>query len=168
MSLEIVKMLGNKKTPKGYISRFALMKCSYCKEIKELDMSYFRKCKSCGCARKKLISKNGIKHGDSRRKNKHRIYSIWQNMNKRCADKREKNYGGKGIEVCRKWKEYIVFKQWALEHGYSDDLTIDRIDSNKNYCPDNCQWLSLSENSRKGALNNGILRRQNAKNVRNI
>jgi hypothetical protein len=151
MSLKIIKILGNKKTKKGYVSRFALMECSYCGGIKELDMSYFRKCKSCGCARKKLISQNGAKHGDSRRQKIQRLYTIWLNMNRRCADKREKNYGGKGVEVCREWKEYLVFKQWALEHGYSYNLTIDRIDSDKGYYPENCQWLTLSENSSKGS-----------------
>ena len=154
MSLKIVKMIGNMRTKKGYISRFAMMECSYCGKTKMLDMSYFRKCKSCGCAKRQLISENGGTHGDSRiLKPKHRIYRIWQNMNKRCADAKEKNYGGKGIRVCSEWRTYSTFKDWALTNGYLCNLTIDRIDSSKGYYPENCQWITLSENSSKGAIN---------------
>lgn len=59
-------------------------------------------------------------------------------------------YGGRGIRICREWaNEYLVFKKWALSHGYEDDLTIDRIDSSGGYSPENCQWLSNSENVKK-------------------
>jgi hypothetical protein len=91
-----------------------------------------------------------------------------QNIHKRCADKKEKNYGAKGIVVCDEWRDYLTFKKWALAHGYSDGLTIDRIDSGKNYMPENCQWLTLSENSRKGALANGVIRRRKRDELKTV
>lgn len=59
-------------------------------------------------------------------------------------------YGGRGIKVCEEWKDYSVFKAWALNNGYTDNLTIDRIDNDGNYEPSNCQWLTNRENAIKG------------------
>ena len=73
-------------------------------------------------------------------------------MHYRCTNPnivRYERYGGRGIRVCDQWKEYKVFKEWALSNGYTDNLTIDRIDSDGNYEPNNCQWLTKSENTRK-------------------
>ena len=86
------------------------------------------------------------------RENK-RLYWIWQDMKKRCYNpncKCFKWYGGKGVQVCEDWKNsYPKFKDWALLNGYTDKLTLDRIDNNKNYEPLNCQWITQSENSKK-------------------
>ena len=75
---------------------------------------------------------------------KRRIYGIWNQMKRRCSDKNNssyKNYGAKGIEVCKVWEEsFESFYLWALNNGYKDDLTIDRINSTKNYEPNN--WHS--------------------------
>lgn len=80
-----------------------------------------------------------------------RLYRIWYNMQTRCYNKKHERfpcYGGKGIKVCDIWlNSYEAFKKWALNNGYTDELTIDRIDSDKDYCPDNCRWISLSFNS---------------------
>ena len=74
-------------------------------------------------------------------------------MKKRCENDNHKSYryyGGKGITVCQEWAEsFAVFKGWALANGYADNLTIDRKDSSKGYCPDNCQWITAVENTRK-------------------
>lgn len=82
-----------------------------------------------------------------------RLYWIWQDMKKRCFNPKNKNYkwyGSKGIKVCDEWKNnYQNFKDWALSNGYTDKLTIDRIDSKKDYEPLNCQWITQSENSKK-------------------
>lgn len=80
-----------------------------------------------------------------------RLYRIWHNMKDRCYNPKNKKYvyyGGKGITVCDEWKnDFIKFRNWALNNGYQDNLTIDRIDSNKSYYPENCQWVTLSENT---------------------
>lgn len=82
-----------------------------------------------------------------------RLYRIWQNMKKRCYNKKEpayRWYGAKGITVCKEWRESSdAFIEWALSHGYRDDLTIDRIRVARGYCPSNCRWITRSENSKR-------------------
>ena len=85
------------------------------------------------------------RHGDRYTK----LWKEWNTMLWRCNPKNtthKKWYSDKGIVVCDEWHTYLNFKKWALSNGYQDGLTIDRIDSNKNYCPDNCQWITLSDN----------------------
>lgn len=75
-----------------------------------------------------------------------RIRNIWHSMRSRCRNKNDRYYGGKGITVCDEWNNsFEVFREWAIENGYRDDLTIDRIDSSKNYCPENCKWSTVKE-----------------------
>lgn len=80
-----------------------------------------------------------------------RLYSIWSKMRSRCNRKKDpafRFYGAKGIKVCEEWEnDFFSFKEWAELNGYTDKLTIDRIDSKKGYSPDNCRWLTPSENS---------------------
>lgn len=81
-----------------------------------------------------------------------RLYTTWKNMRNRCSNSNRpdfKWYGGKGIKVCDEWNDFTIFRDWALNNGYTDELTIDRIDSNKNYEPDNCQWITQAKNSSK-------------------
>ena len=81
-----------------------------------------------------------------------RLYGIWAGMHKRCANpniKCWKWYGGKGIAVCAEWTEYPIFRDWAMASGYADSLTIDRLDSTRNYEPANCEWVTRAENSRR-------------------
>ena len=104
--------------------------------------------KSCGCEAYKtqFIKKHGESHD-----NKTRLYDIWVHMRNRCNNTHRdayKWYGGKGITVCDEWNDYSKFKEWAMNNGYEDDLTIDRIDTSKGYCPENCRWLSKSDNSK--------------------
>ena len=78
-----------------------------------------------------------------------RLYSIWHNMKNRCYYEKSANYkyyGGKGIKVCDEWKDnFQSFALWALSNGYQNNLSIDRIDNSKDYCPENCKWSNAYE-----------------------
>lgn len=107
---------------------------------------------SCGCLRREAISKATTTHGLTARKrdeNVSRLYNIWRGMKKRCYISHHpafKNYGGRGITICDEWSEsYESFHSWAMENGYRDDLSIDRIDVDGNYEPSNCRWATMKE-----------------------
>lgn len=95
--------------------------------------------KSCGCWKEER---------NKRRESRTRLYKIWQNMKNRCLNSNVKgfvNYGGRGIKICDDWMDYWKFKDWAINNGYTNNLTIERINVNGNYCPENCKWITLSE-----------------------
>ena len=104
--------------------------------------------KSCGCLKLEKSTKRIVDLNTTHGMAHSRLHKIWQSMRARCACPSSvswKYYGGKGITVCDGWQTFEPFYKWAMENGYSDDLTIDRIDSGKGYSPDNCRWATAHE-----------------------
>jgi hypothetical protein len=110
--------------------------------------------KSCGCLQKSTVKKLATKHSYSRTK----LYNAWISMNQRCNNPRNpnyKNYGGRGIFICEEWLDFEIFKNWSLENGYSEILSIDRINNNSGYNPKNCRWTdrkTQNNNTRRTIL----------------
>ena len=124
------------------------VQCMFCDAICLMALSDFKRRKysddpkRCNC---------GI-HNPNKRIENRRLGRIFRLMKVRCYDEKNKSYkryGGKGIRICKEWlKSPAAFEKWAMNNGYADDLSIDRIDSGKDYCPENCRWIPLVDNCR--------------------
>ena len=123
--------------------------CGTVKNIRSDHLRYGRST-SCGCFRTEITAKEtGIKIQKHGMRNT-RLYHIWQRMKQRCSPSCPKheihNYYDKGIRVCLEWENsFEKFMQWALDNGYTDNLSIDRIDGEKGYEPTNCRWATAKE-----------------------
>ena len=130
--------------------RFGLYKCGFCGNEFRTQINSVKNgdTKSCGCYNIKRLRERFIKHGLYKSK----LYRIWRNIKDRVLNpKKERyiNYGGRGITICEEWKnDFMSFYIWAMENGYSDELSIDRIDNDGNYCPENCRWTTPTIQSR--------------------
>lgn len=149
-----------KKTKSGH-NAIWLCKCD-CGNYVEVNSGQLQSSgiHSCGCYVRERMSKLNYKHGGK----KERLYMVWESIKRRCYDKsfpEYDNYGGRGISVCNDFMDYAKFREWALANGYDKNAkqqmcTIDRIDVNGNYTPENCRWVSakVQQNNRR---NNRII-----------
>ena len=144
--------------------RFGLYRCGFCgTEFKANTSSVTRgHTKSCGCYGIRRIKETNTIHSFSGT----RIYGIWNKMRKRILNTKNPKYdiyGGRGITICDEWLDVQNFYDWAMSNGYSDELSIDRIDNNGNYCPENCRWTTITIQNR-----NQRIRRDNTSGYKGV
>ena len=112
--------------------------------------------RSCGCISREMTISRSTTHG----KRNTRLYRIWHGMKSRCYFHKNPNfcdYGARGITVCEEWlNSFQAFHDWATSHGYADNLSIDRIDVNGSYCPENCRWATMLEQQNNKHNNTSI------------
>ena len=140
-----VHIIGIKNNGKRYYFETT---CNICGKYKLVRISelIIGKQTRCSCQRRKY--KND--------EYQERLYRIYWHMRDRCYNPNNdayKNYGAKGVKICQEWlNDFMAFKNWALSNGYSNSLTIDRVDSSGNYEPSNCEWVTKSENTRRANI----------------
>lgn len=154
-SLTVIKMHHVRKQRNGRNVYYWLCKCNCGNEvIKTTNYLRYSNICSCGCLSNRIKDPiNNLKKPFDEEVvySKTRIYRIWQAMKSRCYNPNHKHYydyGGRGIEVCPEWlNSSLSFINWSYDTGYNDNLSIDRIDTNGNYCPENCRWVDCKTQS---------------------
>ena len=148
---KIVKDLGSiyKTKSSKYRRHCLLVECSECKQHRVVANHHHKTSGSlCVVCKNKMFKKMATKHNMSKTK----IHNMWISMRSRCHNQNTvayKYYGGRGISVCNEWDEYSKFLEFAIFNGYKDGLELDRIDNDGNYEPNNCQFITHKNNSRK-------------------
>ena len=126
--------------------------------------------RSCGCLQKDALMNRNMRHGYS----KERLYRVWKGMRSRCNNPNHTSYakyGGRGIKVCDEWNsDYLAFREWAVLNGYDEEAeygecTLDRIDVDLGYTPDNCRWVSESSQANNKSDNRLITLNGETKNI---
>ena len=149
--LIVIKEVERYVAPCGHTYRCYLCKCDCGNEV--IVRRTHLLCgtsTSCGCSQKEGMSKRtkGNQYAKKHGEQSTRLYKIWANMKERCQNKahpRYGDYGGRGITVCDEWQSFVPFRDWAIANGYSDELTIDRVDNDEGYSPANCRWATYME-----------------------
>lgn len=133
---------------------FWLFSCS-CGNEKIIDVASVASgaVRSCGCLHLERCRSgaNQLKHGDARKGAVTRLHSIWRGVLKRAGDNWrsvDTRYRDRGIVVCEAWRDYPTFREWALSNGYADNLSIDRINNDGPYAPENCRWTDSKQQAR--------------------
>ena len=112
--------------------------------------------KSCGCLHSEIMKDVGKIHTTHGMSNS-RLYAIYKHMRNRCYNKNDNRYycyGAKGITICDEWlNSFETFMEWSMNNGYTDGLSIDRIDCSKMYCPDNCRWVDINVQANNKSTN---------------
>jgi hypothetical protein len=147
-------------------ARFFLCRCD-CGVEKEIRLALLRNghTKSCGCLKRDHLISMTYKNGQSRTK----LYSIWRSMKQRCLNSNSQAYdyyGGRGIKVCEEWMDFEIFQNWAVNNGYKEGLTIERIDNDGNYEPSNCKWIPQSKQSNNTRRNRVISYKNKQQNLK--
>lgn len=152
----------------GHAKWLCLCDCGNTKNVTSNQLRSHRGTKSCGCLQRERASHANLNkdHSDFKEKTKigaehKRLHQTWRDMINRCTNTNNRRfyaYGERGIQVCEEWlNSFLAFKEWAIATGYTDELTLDRIDVNRNYEPSNCRWATLKEQN-NNRTNNRIVK----------